>query len=249
MDEKILEEVGLAKNEARVYMTLLRLGSASVGRVTEESGVHRRNVYDALERLANKGLVGHALKGETKFFEASDPLRLMELLNQKREAIDRTESRLKPILPNLKAIKGSYESQDVKIYRGKDSRRLVFEDILKSTKENRVLGAHTPSKLSRDYIMQWHSKRMRMGISDKLIYNKPDPWAKKMQALDDTEVRFAPEPIDSNTAINIYGSKVAMFLWSNDQPITILIDNEKIANDFRNYFNFLWSVAKEDGEK
>jgi len=50
MRQKVLEELGLAKNEAKVYLNLLRLGSASVGKSTAESGVHRRNVYDSLER-------------------------------------------------------------------------------------------------------------------------------------------------------------------------------------------------------
>ncbi len=137
------------------------------------------------------------------------------------------------------------EKQDVKIYRGPESRRVVFEEILNTTKQNLVLGSHTPSRFSRRYIDQWHRRRVKKGVKDKLIYNYPDPYAEKISKLEFTEVRFMPRKIDSKTAINIYGNKVAILLWSGETPITIMIDNEKVANDFRQYFNFFWDVARE----
>ncbi|RLE45719.1 MAG: TrmB family transcriptional regulator, partial [Candidatus Methanomethylicota archaeon] len=39
--EQVLREMGLSKNEIKVYLTLLKLGSANVGDITKKSGVHR----------------------------------------------------------------------------------------------------------------------------------------------------------------------------------------------------------------
>ena len=50
-------QLGLAKNEARIYETLLAEGESSVGEIAKKSQVHRRNVYDSLNRLVEKGLV------------------------------------------------------------------------------------------------------------------------------------------------------------------------------------------------
>ncbi len=246
MDAKLLEGLGFSKNEAKVYVALLRLGSASVGTITEESGVHRRNVYDAIERLTRKALVGHAVKNRTKYFEVSSPYLLLDMMKEEKKLLERREREIKSMVSRLISRKDPEgEKQDVKIYRGPESRRVVFEEILNTTKQNLVLGAHTPSKLSKRYLRKWHKRRVKRGVKDRLIYNCPEPYAREVSKLPFTEVRFMPREIDSKTAINIYGNKVAILLWSNGTPVTIMIDNEKVAEDFRQYFNFLWSVAKE----
>ena len=69
MDTKILEEVGLTPNESKVYLSLIELGSSSATQIIQKTGLHRAVVYDLLERLIEKGLVGHAIKGRKKFFD------------------------------------------------------------------------------------------------------------------------------------------------------------------------------------
>ena len=51
MYEEILREVGLSLNESKIYETLLQLGEASVQTISLKSKVHRRNVYDSLNKL------------------------------------------------------------------------------------------------------------------------------------------------------------------------------------------------------
>ena len=61
MEEELLAEFGLTRNEIRVYLTLLKMGSALAGEITEKTGIHRRNIYDSLERLQEKGLVSFVI--------------------------------------------------------------------------------------------------------------------------------------------------------------------------------------------
>jgi len=51
MNPHLLEDIGLTKLEIKVYLAMLDLGSASAGQISSVSGVHRRSVYDALDRL------------------------------------------------------------------------------------------------------------------------------------------------------------------------------------------------------
>src|SRR3990167_2347637 len=81
--EKILENLGLTALEAKVYLTLLDLGPSLAGLITRKSGIHRRSVYDALERLIQKGLVGYIVNNNRKYFEAANPERLSELVKEK----------------------------------------------------------------------------------------------------------------------------------------------------------------------
>jgi sugar-specific transcriptional regulator TrmB len=244
MKEEFLEKIGLTRNEAKVYLAVLRTGSASAGRVSEASGVHRRNVYDAAESLVKKGLAGYVLKNKVKYFKVTSPQKLLDMVREQREALGVQEKTLESLIPELLLFDDSRkEKQDVNILKGRESRKIVFEDILRNAKDNCCLGGHTPSKLSMNYVKHWHRRRVRAGTMDRIIYNKKDPFANYLKRLRCTEVRIMPKPIDSKTVINIYGSKVAIFLWIEDQPFTIWIDNEKVSNDFRSYFDFMWGKA------
>ena len=46
MDSKDLEKLGLNKNEAKVYLGLLRLGSATAAQLVKQIGSHRNNKYE-----------------------------------------------------------------------------------------------------------------------------------------------------------------------------------------------------------
>ena len=62
MKEIVLQKLGIAGNEAKIYLILLRSGVSSAGDITKKSGIHRSNVYDALERLKEKGLINFVMK-------------------------------------------------------------------------------------------------------------------------------------------------------------------------------------------
>lgn len=240
-----MQRVGLTRNEAKVYLAVLRSGSISAGRIAEESGIHRRNAYDAAEKLAGKGLIGFVLRGKVKCFQITSPQRLLEMARERRKVSEACEKDLESLMPDIMLMNGSREgSQDVCILKGRESRKLVFEDILNS-RENRCLGGHTPSKLSMNYVKQWHRRRVEAGIKDMVIYNRKDPFSGFLRKLKHTEVRLMQRPVDSKTVFNIYDGKVAIFFWINEQPFTIWISNQKVANDFRGYFDFMWEKAKK----
>jgi len=87
MYEELLRDVGLSLNESKVYETLLHTGEASVQEISLKSNVHRRNVYDSLNKLIEKGLASEVfIKGE-KNFKAINPEQLLEIIKEKRKRI------------------------------------------------------------------------------------------------------------------------------------------------------------------
>ena len=80
MYEELLREIGLSVNEARVYEALLELGESSVQDISLKSKVHRRNVYDSINKLIEKGLASEVIIKSQKNFKATHPRRLLELL-------------------------------------------------------------------------------------------------------------------------------------------------------------------------
>ena len=76
MDMKLFEAVGLTPNETKVYLALVDLGTAQAGQITEKSGVHRRNVYDAISRLMEKGIISYVNVNNKKLFSPVNPKKI-----------------------------------------------------------------------------------------------------------------------------------------------------------------------------
>ncbi len=73
--ESILQEMGLSGNEARIYLSLLEEGKALVSTISKSTGIHRRNVYDSLNRLIEKGLVFQLHSKRESIYQAVRPSR------------------------------------------------------------------------------------------------------------------------------------------------------------------------------
>jgi len=246
MKKELLKELGLPKNETKIYFTLLRLGSASAGKITKESGIHRRNVYDSIERLMKKGLVGFIVKDKTKHFEAVDPYRFLDMIQEEKEKIERKEKNISSMLSDLLALKNiSKSDKSVIVLTGVKGIKSVLEDVIRTKQENLVLGAHRPPAPIKNYLENFHRKRIRMGIKEKLIFNKNDnERAKKLSKMPHTKIRYLTKDYEGNVSVNIYGDKVAILMWSD--PMAILIESKDIAKSFREYFNLLWNTTKND---
>jgi len=52
-----LQQVGFTQNDAKVYLTLLKLGVSNPATISEESGIDRARVYDSLKRLYKKNII------------------------------------------------------------------------------------------------------------------------------------------------------------------------------------------------
>ena len=81
--------VELTKGESLTYIALLKLGSWKVGEIAKESRVPYSKIYDVLERLELKGLVGDKTINRIRYFHAVEPYRLYGYLERKEEDVKR----------------------------------------------------------------------------------------------------------------------------------------------------------------
>src|SRR3990167_495196 len=94
MYQEIFEGLGLSPNEAKIYETLVEHGELGVSEIATRSQIHRRNAYDAIRRLIDKGLCFEILSAKENLYNAVDPGKLLELTEEKRQSIE-------SILPDL----------------------------------------------------------------------------------------------------------------------------------------------------
>ncbi|MFI6357532.1 TrmB family transcriptional regulator [Streptomyces sp. NPDC050743] len=86
-----LMSLGLARYEARVYLTLIRRGSYTAAEVAREADVPRQRVYDVLDALVRRHLAT-THPGRVATYSAVTPeLALARLMAAQRESVDRLE--------------------------------------------------------------------------------------------------------------------------------------------------------------
>jgi len=241
MNQQVLEELGLNRNEAKVYLAILETGASFAGPVSREAGINRRSVYDATKQLIEKGLVSYVLIKGKKQFQPSNPERLMEILKDR-------ETDLLEIMPGLQSVfSKAKEKIEVEVFNGKEGIKSVLNDILFS-RPGEVLditsGATTI--VLPYFIEQWHRKRIKAGISMKLLMNNTKIGRKRGRELARMKlmtVRYLPEGFETPSHIYIYGNKVAISIWVLDHPFGIIIENGEVRKRFTEFFEWFWRMS------
>ena len=70
-----LERVGLSKDDAIIYETLLEKGNLSMLKLSQLTGIHRPGLYVLVPKMISKGLVNEVKKGKRVEYSASSLLR------------------------------------------------------------------------------------------------------------------------------------------------------------------------------
>src|SRR5574340_599215 len=135
MDTQLYEGVGLSPNEAKIYESLVEIGESGISKIAIKAKIHRRNAYDAIARLIDKGLVFEIFSSEENRYNAVDPDKLIELLAEK-------ETILKKQLPELKKKFISRPApQEAYIYRGLEGQKNIWRDVLRVNQDSYFVGA------------------------------------------------------------------------------------------------------------
>ena len=232
-----LKSAGLSPNESKCYIALLSLGSASANEISRKSGIHRVAVYDALRGLREKGLVSQVLKTNKMLFEAVNPERISEILKEKEEELERVRNQI-PLL--LKHFHSAKEKQEVHSFKGSAGIKTILQDMLKSKTEILDFGAeYRVKEFLKNYYNHWEKERLKNKIKMRIVGNiKIRPIRMRL-----TEIKYVPEKFTSSVSTYVYENKVAMIMWV-ESPIGVIIEHQAVAESYRNYFEYLWSVSK-----
>jgi sugar-specific transcriptional regulator TrmB len=239
--EETLKKFGLSQSEAKVYLSLLELGSSLAGNITKQANINRTNCYDALERLIEKGLVSFVIKANRKYFKAETPKKFLELIKEEEIQLKEKENEINKIIPELIKKSVPREKPEAVIYQGKKGIKSIFEDILKH-KEYLVFGSSGKFKeVLEDFFYQFQKRVKEKNIKGKLIVSE------KVKGTDITyhaKTRYLSEGYITLSSTLIYGNKVATISWTSN-PTGFLLEDKQIADSYRTYFKFMWEIAKQ----
>lgn len=242
MGEDFLEELGLTKNEAKVYHNLIEEGISLASEIAKKTNLHRRPTYDSLNRLIKKGLIAYTIKNNRKFFRAQNPKKLQETLKEKEKTLERE-------LPTLiEKFNETKENTLSEIYEGKEGLKSILNLILKEKKIWHSIGSSGKGPQTLHFFLDsYHLKRKKEKIKFRGLFVKNTEGikrAKQLKKIGLAECSFLPKEIAQPQTIWIFGNYTAIILVSEQTPIITLIQSGKMAKSFQDYFNLLWKIAK-----
>jgi sugar-specific transcriptional regulator TrmB len=222
----------------------LEVGPATADSIALKIGVHRRTVYDNLEKLLREGLVSFVSTGRKKRYNATSPEKVVEKLGGKKEEIEKETKALLDAIPLINANKENrILAPMMAVYPGKEGVKTVWWDILKTKSPNCCIGGRSIPEFEHT-LVKWHRERIKLKIPAQIIFKKQDEErGRKLSKKPFTEARVMPIPETSPITINVYGNKVGLVIVSATDGAGVIIENKEIADGFRAYFNLLWQAA------
>ena len=238
---KILESTGLSKNEAKIYYTLIKTGKTTATELAKQSGLHRPNVYDALQSLIKKGLASHITVDKTTNFKAEDPKNLITQIKQQ-------EADILKIIPTLELEQklAKKEESAAEVHHGLKAFRTCFFNMLDYNKTVYAFGVpKIVPQIVSPFIDLFHKQRIKTKIMFRHLYNEDARERMKyLNSLPYTEAAYLPERFSSPVSTITCGPEILLVRW---QPVMFIrIVDESLAKAYQGYCEKLLEFAKKN---
>lgn len=242
MDQQILEDLGLTSSEIKAYMTLLELGSSSAGDILEKSGLQNSVLHRALNTLIEKGIISYILEGKKKVYQAIDPERFLQFIEEKKK-------RFEQVLPELRNIQlFAKEKTHAELFRGKRGINELYAQLLNSGgKEYLTFGggsAVTYDVMGETWWGNLHIRRIDRKISSRQVFDKTlTEYARQLNKKPLTKIKLLPATFEQLQETVIIGDMVGIAIFAQN-PYGILIRDHVVAEGYRKQFEILWKSAR-----
>jgi len=247
MLETDLQDLGLSKNEAKVYLTVLELGASFVSSIANKSGISRVNCYYILDNLVKMGIMSSFTQNKIKYYNVESP---QIIINKQEEKLQKA----KKIFPELLSITNSLAYKPkIQYYEGLEGIKNIFEDTLSS--KNELLGytnlKDLPNVISEDFLKNYAKRKIEKNIKTRML----SPMSKEAKTYLE---KYYPKEFDRNLVeifyvnskefnfdyeITIYENKTAIVSLNPSELMGLIIESPLYAKTQRAIFNLAWLGA------
>lgn len=120
-----LFDFGLTHVQARVFVLLMSSDGLSTSEISKMIGIHRSDIYRALKRLIELGLIEMSVGSPSRYYTAEPTKAVRLLLDSKRDELMQLESKTDSLIEWLEAQRDAIQSQIPKNEEGPSAFRLV----------------------------------------------------------------------------------------------------------------------------
>lgn len=240
---KQLKELGFSNGEVKVYSAVLGLGISTLNNIQEKTGIERRNIYDILNKLIEKGFISYTIEKGKRTYQCTNPNKILDEIKQKETSLDELKKELPKIIDLFNSTKTPIRAE---VFRGNESIKALLDEIL-DYKESYWIGGN--SEVEKTNLKIWFSHWMTRRVEKKhWLYDLADygTYLENLESKKEKQFtkkyykkRFLPKNFSSPMVIVIFGNKVVQILWS-EQSFAFVLESKEIKDSFMQYFEYFW---------
>lgn len=247
--QETLQNIGLSPNEIKIYLSLVKKGEMSVSEISTVTTIHRRNIYDTLDRLLEKGLVFTRVSEVENRYNPVDPHKLLEIVSEKRRGVEK-------ILPSLeKEYKNQTTGEQVYILKGIEGQKNIFRLVIEEGKDSYFVGAkggwfdNRLDVARENFFVNANRKKINfVQLFDVEVIKQLPDFPKHFPGR--LKYRILPNKYSTNSVIHIFGNYVITYTGLsigviNDDVTFFVIKSHSLAQSYRTWFKFMWDMSKE----
>lgn len=256
IDTAALEQVGLSKDHALMYRTLLKRGFSKAQHLAKDTGLTRTYAYKILDDLVEMKLAERREDiGKIALFFPAHPATLRTLIEKKQENIKAAETGLQSILGTLVSDFNLLSGKpNMQFYEGAEGLSRLYKDIL--AEEKNILLIRSPLDETKPEIAELVEKQIKAQIKADIHVRAITPLSQekmgKTFSYDKENLVTRREVLQNEFMIPaqmiIYGNKVGITSFG-EKMVTTIIENNEISVLCTVLFEFIWKRCVEVSEK
>lgn len=238
----VLSYLGLSEKQAQIYLTLLKLGTASVSQIATHAKIKRPTVYVVLETLRKRQLVSRSSSGPDRLFSAVKPDQLKQLF----------ESRLTEFQDALPALHHLVAEQvgrpQIQVFEGSAGLIASWKEYMHHPGEILYISDVDTlldqfSSYLEDIILEF--RRTRHPYRELIGNTRVSRRYARISAQDSAfrQIRLLDGPVTGE--IVVYGDTVNTTSFQENNLFVVSIKNAQIAQTYRATFEQAWKSAKK----
>ncbi len=264
---QILNRLGLTSSQTKVYLTLLKLETATAKTISNNSKVARQEVYRLLVELENKSLVERIIAVPTEFKAVPIENGLSFLIGERKKELSEIQKEANKLSPKIKSYLKPKENKAGALQRGGSEFVLIPESkalLLRMEKAVDVTQNSIEVIYPKEAFLQVlfnlsdkFKEALGRGVKIRCLINEPldsNTWSATVQSIAENplfEIRILSETPKENFWIydekevlvatcSVRDYKQFPVLWTTSTPLIGISEN---------YFNAMWQKAAKAKSK
>ncbi len=245
MNLEVLKKIGLSEGEIKIYSALLDIGATSINNIHERVGIDRRNIYDILNKLIERGLVSYIEENNKKVFKISNPDKLLSYIEEKKSGLEEVKNEVSKIIPDMQGIfKSKKQELFAEIFKGAEGIKAVWDDLLNYDNIYWIgSGLYVPKRFPA-FWKDWNQRRIKRKVGSFHLFRHEK--RKEVNKKLFPDCKFLPAEFSGNPTVTvIYGDKVAQMLLGENINVFV-IESKELAENYKKYHQFLWDKVAKD---
>ena len=163
-----LTSLGLTKNEAKAYHSLVRLGKSSASIIAEDSGIPRSKVYETLGLLEKRGIIKKVTGSDPTLF---DPAPVDAALDHLEEKVKSSATSARKMLKGIQSLRGKEAKEFAWAVQGMEQVIVGLRTAIESAQEYVYIASASPTLLG--HLRGAFSAAKSRGVAIELFTTTP----------------------------------------------------------------------------